>query len=401
MLVALLQPPPAMAFDPTTLTAALFVQLGVLALVLPLMADGRGHKALRWGGAALAAQALAWGGLLWPEAVPGSVGMAGVDALSVAAWILALQAVQCWLGPRWGLPWLWALPAVAFVAHLAAPSPPWRAAGAALLPALVQGGLLLALWMPATLNAAAGHRRWRLTLSLPLALLALLNVVRGFMALDPSVDLPTLRGAHPVALGAAVLSGAAAATWALACLSAWRAETEAQWQAAAPADALTGLANRTALEARGAELLAHARRHGDTLGALSIEIDHLQQIQDRQGLEVGNACRVLLAECLQALARPGDAVARLGDEGFVVLRGRTRADGAQAFDRRLREALQAQAPERLGFFLDVSAGWSLLRPDDRQVDDLLQRADAGRQRAKAEGRGRLAAEPGLDAEADA
>jgi diguanylate cyclase (GGDEF)-like protein len=400
MLVALLQPPPAMAFDPTTLTAALFVQLGVLALVLPLMADGRGHKALRWGGAALAAQALAWGGLLVPGTLSGSVAMAGLEALSVGAWIMALQAVQRWLGPRWGLPWLWALPAVAFVAHLAAPTPSWRAAGAALLPALVQGGLLLALWVPAP-QAAAPHRRWRLTLSLALALLALLNVVRGFMALDPSVDLPSLQGAHPVALGVALLTGAVAATWALACLSAWRAETEAQWLAGAPADALTGLANRATLEARGAELIAHARRHGDTLVALSIEIDHLQQIQDRQGLEVGNACRVLLAECLQALARPGDAVARLGDEGFVVLLGRTRADGAQAFDRRLREALQAQAPERLGFFLDVSAGWSLLRPDDRQVDDLLQRADAGRQRAKAEGRGRLAAEPGLDAEADA
>lgn len=400
MLAALLLPPPAMAFDPTTLTAALFVQLGVLALVLPLVADGRGHAALRWGSAGLTAQALAWGGLLVPGTLSGSVTMASLEALSVAAWVMALQAVRRWLGPRWGLPWLWVLPAVAFVAHLVAPTPSWRAAGAALLPALVQGGLLLALWVPAPL-AAAPHRRWRLILSLPLALLALLNVVRGFMALDPSVDLPTLQGAHPVALGVALLTGAAAATWALACLSAWRAETEAQWLAGAPADALTGLANRATLEARGAELIAHARRHGDTLVALSIEIDHLQQIQDRQGLEVGNACRVLLAECLQALARPGDAVARVGGEGFVVLLGRTRADGAQAFDRRLREALQAQAPERLGFFLDVSAGWSLLRPGDRQVDDLLQRADAGRQRAKAEGRGRLAAEPGLDAEADA
>ena len=73
------------------------------------------------------------------------------------------------------------------------------------------------------------------------------------------------------------------------------------------------------------------------------------------------------------------------------------AEGAIAFDRRLREALAVAAEKTLSFKLNYSAGWSLLRAGDRHVQDLMLRADAALYRAKAEGRGRLCAEPGLDA----
>jgi diguanylate cyclase (GGDEF)-like protein len=226
---------------------------------------------------------------------------------------------------------------------------------------------------------------------------ALLTAWRGSYAFDPTAVFPALKSAHPLAVAVLLVGNLATILSALALLAAWRGEAEVALRNAAQTDPLTGLANRRTLERRGDELIANARRHGDTLLALMIDLDHFKQVNDRHGHAQGDAVLVLLADILCELARPGDCAARLGGEEFVVLLGRTRADGAEAFDRRLREALQARAPAALGFFVDHSAGWAVLRAGDRDIHDLLQRADAALYLAKGAGRGCLRGEPGGDA----
>jgi diguanylate cyclase (GGDEF)-like protein len=83
----------------------------------------------------------------------------------------------------------------------------------------------------------------------------------------------------------------------------------------------------------------------------------------------------------------------VGGEEFVVLLARSEVQGAQAFDQRLRTLQREQAPGALGFALDHSAGWTALRAEDRDVHDLLKRADAALYRAKSDGRGCLRGEP--------
>lgn len=382
-----------MTLDPPTLSAVLLVQLVVLATALPLMTGLRRGAPVRWATAALWVQAASWVAVLgtgWA----GEWAAAASYALGSLSFVLTLRAVEGWLGPRPLMRWAWGLPVAVVLVFAVGYDVPWLRRGVSnLLMAASLSVLVLGLLAPAP-HAPRRSRRWRWVLALPMALLGLLTLARGLLGLDASADYPSLRSGHPIALGVLTVGSFATVMSALAFLAAWRGEAEALLEAAAQSDPLTGLANRRALERRGDELIAAARRHGDTLLALMIDLDHFKQVNDRHGHAQGDAVLVLLADILRELARPGDCAARLGGEEFVVLLGRTRADGAEAFDRRLREALQTRAPEALGFFVNFSAGWAVLRAGDRNVHDLLQRADAALYLAKGDGRGCLRGEPG-------
>ncbi len=385
-----------MPLDTPTLTAVLFVQLVVLATALPLMTGLAPGSALRWAIGGLWVQAASWLLVLTTPWL-GELATAGSYVLGSLTFVMSLRAVQGWLGPRPLMRWAWGLPLAMTVVFFIGHDVLWMRRGVTnLLMTASLACLVLGLLAPAPL-APPRSVRWRWVLAVPVAVLALLTLARGLLGLDAQADYPSLRGGHPIALGVLVVGSFSTVLSALAFLAAWRGEAEALLEAAAQTDPLTGLANRRALERRGDELMANARRHGDTLLALMIDLDHFKQVNDRHGHAQGDAVLVLLADILRELARPGDCVARLGGEEFVVLLGRTRADGAEAFDRRLREALQARAPADLGFFVNHSAGWAVLRTGDRDIHDLLQRADAALYLAKGDGRGCLRGEPGASA----
>lgn len=84
-------------------------------------------------------------------------------------------------------------------------------------------------------------------------------------------------------------------------------------------DSLTGLANRRYLDG---ELAAHTRRfatHGDRAALLHLDLDRLKQINDTLGHAAGDAMLMRAAEVLKANLRPGDFVARIGGDEFVML----------------------------------------------------------------------------------
>jgi diguanylate cyclase (GGDEF)-like protein len=95
--------------------------------------------------------------------------------------------------------------------------------------------------------------------------------------------------------------------------------------------------------------------------------------------------------------RLGDLAARIGADEFAVLMPRCEAQGPQALDKRMRDALAVRAPAELGRTLEFSAGWGRLRHGDRSVEDLLRRAETALYEAKRSGRACLMAEPGLEA----
>ncbi len=388
-----------MSLHTPTLTALLCLQLAMVAVALSWMAGWRSSPALRWAIAGIWVQLASWLAVLATPLL-GLWATALSYVLGTLTFSLMLQALAGWLGPRPLQRLAWLAPALMLLCFVLGPDIGWARRGLSNL--LMAANLLLmiaGLLAPAQ-SAAPRSRRWRGAIALPLSLLAVCTLIRAVYGFGPEAHYPSLRGTHPLALATLVIGNLTTMVSALAFLAAWRGEAELQLREAAQTDPLTGLANRRELERRAAELIHHARRHGDTLLALLIDIDHFKRVNDEQGHAQGDAALKLLAELLRQLARPGDCVARLGGEEFVLLLARTQPEGAQAFDRRLREALQAQALLRLGFALDYSAGWALLRPGDRHVHDLLQRADAALYAAKAEGRGRLCAEPGYGQDDD-
>jgi len=84
-------------------------------------------------------------------------------------------------------------------------------------------------------------------------------------------------------------------------------------------DALTGLPNRTLLVQRLDHAILRCRREHAAVGLLFVDLDDFRSINDAHGHEVGDELLVAVAERLTALLRPGDTLARMVGDEFVIL----------------------------------------------------------------------------------
>lgn len=157
-------------------------------------------------------------------------------------------------------------------------------------------------------------------------------------------------------------------------------------------DELTGLANRRQFDEHLRHEWARARRSGEGLALLMIDIDHFKLLNDSLGHPVGDQRLRATAQALAACATRGsDIVARYGGEEFAaILPGATEA---QAID--LAEMMRA-AVDRLalaspapGGHVTVSVGVGHCpRIGEAEVAGLVAAADAALYEAKQTGRNR-------------
>ncbi len=166
-----------------------------------------------------------------------------------------------------------------------------------------------------------------------------------------------------------------------------RAELFSRVSRLAYEDALTGLANRRAVEERLSRAVARADERGGSLTVVLCDLDELKAINDSRGHDAGDRALRRVADALvgAAAARPGNLVARLaGDEFCVVM------EGAGLGEAR---ALAAMALDTLSSHPDdpllISCGAALLGPDVATPTQLLRAADAALYRAKRNGGGQM------------
>jgi len=99
-------------------------------------------------------------------------------------------------------------------------------------------------------------------------------------------------------------------------------------------DVLTGVWNRgTVLEALEREVW-RARREGNSLGILMVDLDHFKSVNDTYGHLAGDAVLREVTRRMHSEVRPYDAVGRYGGEEFLILLpGCTSAETRQKAER--------------------------------------------------------------------
>jgi diguanylate cyclase (GGDEF)-like protein len=150
-------------------------------------------------------------------------------------------------------------------------------------------------------------------------------------------------------------------------------------------DALTGLANRRALEEILAAEISRAQRFAHQLAVVLLDLDRFKEINDSFGHAAGDVMLRAVSRLLTSLARQGDTVARWGGEEFVVVLPETDLAGAQRFAERLRRTIEAHSVGDMK--TSASCGVATMLPDD-SVEELLGAADQALYQAKSNGRNR-------------
>lgn len=155
-------------------------------------------------------------------------------------------------------------------------------------------------------------------------------------------------------------------------------------------DALTGLYNRRHLEEECGRQQSIARRHGDPLGLILLDIDHFKNVNDSYGHPAGDLVLREFARRLAGQIRVGDVAGRWGGEEFLVVLPRTGPDGVLGVGERIRLAVSATPMSAAGQDITVTvSGGCAVGPLD-SVEALVAEADARLYRAKAAGRDRIA-----------
>ena len=166
---------------------------------------------------------------------------------------------------------------------------------------------------------------------------------------------------------------------------------EQQLQRQAFYDALTGLPNRLLFTDRLEHAVEGARRRGEPVALLFLDLDGFKAVNDRFGHASGDEALAAVASRLAGLVRREDTLARIGGDEFTVL-----LEGAHAENDALHVAERVVLAMRKPFDLwghrlrlGVSVGLAVSEPGSAEASELLRRADIALYRAKAVGKSRV------------
>lgn len=155
-------------------------------------------------------------------------------------------------------------------------------------------------------------------------------------------------------------------------------------------DALTGLPNRSLLQAKAEQVLATAERADQKAAVLFIDLDRFKQVNDSLGHPAGDELLCVVASRVKEVLRQSDIAGRLSGDEFVVVLPECNADDVGLVIERLQNLL-AEPLNLLETSVAVSAsiGVAMFPQDGRDMETLLHRADMAMYQAKSSGRGRF------------
>ena len=153
-------------------------------------------------------------------------------------------------------------------------------------------------------------------------------------------------------------------------------------------DPLTGLPNRTSLQAvvrRGIHAVDH---HTMCVAALFCDLDRFKVVNDTYGHEVGDQLMIRVARRIQEVVGRAGTALRYGGDEFIVIQPVAGRSEAERMAQRLLEAIEV--PFEVGMDtmrISVSIGVALSDVETSDADDLVRDADVAMYQAKAAGAG--------------
>ena len=164
-------------------------------------------------------------------------------------------------------------------------------------------------------------------------------------------------------------------------------------QRQAVTDELTGLSNHRRFQEVMAQEVSRAKRFGQDLGLVMLDIDHFKAVNDTYGHQQGDLVLREVARVLRDSSREIDEPARYGGEELAVALPQTDLDGTYLLAERVRIAIEALRIPRLGgrgghLRVTASFGAAAMPGTGDETGSLIAAADAALYQAKRAGRNR-------------
>jgi diguanylate cyclase (GGDEF)-like protein len=165
-------------------------------------------------------------------------------------------------------------------------------------------------------------------------------------------------------------------------------ESQEQLERLAHHDVLTGLPNRLLFHARLEHALERARREGNKVAILCLDLDHFKNINDSLGHPAGDRLLQVVTQRLLHAVREEDTVARFGGDEFSLLLEdlRDSKDAGIVAEKVLKVLAKPFDLDGHESYVSGSIGISLFPDDGQDITTLLKNADSALYQAKEQGR---------------
>lgn len=165
-------------------------------------------------------------------------------------------------------------------------------------------------------------------------------------------------------------------------------ESHQRLRALAENDSLTGLANRYYFDESLRAAVQRAKRHGEQLALLFLDLDNFKFINDGLGHVTGDMVLKVVAQRLINVVRAGDIVCRLGGDEFAVLAHKfdSQESISQLAQRILDDLRRPIMLSNVEHSISSSIGIASYPEAGETASDLLKAADMAMYRAKQDGR---------------
>jgi diguanylate cyclase (GGDEF)-like protein len=155
----------------------------------------------------------------------------------------------------------------------------------------------------------------------------------------------------------------------------------------AATDALTGLYNRRLFDEYCDKELNRAKRYGQHLAIVILDLHRLKEVNDRHGHLRGDHILQLAATTLRKTLRAADFAFRIGGDEFALLLPQTDTEQAVTLCRRVRSLYEAEVvPLKIEVGVTLDFGVAVHPQDGDQKSDLLRTADERLYELKRSGR---------------